>query len=58
MELIVIIIFSALLPVMTITAFIIGYNVNAQKKIFRLPQKKAEPTEDEIMLERIDNARI
>lgn len=49
---------SFLMPVTAITAFVIGYNINAQKKIFRIPKKKPEKTEDEIMLERIDNARI
>ena len=59
MELVAIMILSALLPVMCIASFIVGYNVNAQKKIFRLPsKKKSEPTEDELMLERIDKARV
>ena len=59
MELIIIVILSALLPVMSITSFVIGYNINAQRKIFK-PKKKAEreQTEDEKMLERIDNARV
>lgn len=51
------IVMSALLPVMTITAFVIGYNVNAEKKILRR-KKKEKPTEDEILLKRIDNARV
>ena len=49
---------SFLLPIMTISAFVVGYNVNAQKKILKPKPKKKEKTEDEIMLERIDNARI
>lgn len=50
---------SFLMPICTITAFVIGYNINAQKKILKLkPKKKKEKTEDEIMLERIDNARV
>ena len=57
MVLIAFMVMSALLPVMTITAFIIGYNVNAQKKIFRKP-KKVEPTADQIMLDRIDKAQV
>ena len=59
MELITIIVLAALLPVMSIASFIIGYNVNAQRKIL-VPKKKEERelTEDEKMLERIDNARI
>lgn len=59
MELIAIIVLAALLPIMSIASFIIGYNVNAPKKIFRLPKKaNDEPNEDELMLERIDKARI
>lgn len=57
MELIVIVILSALLPIMTITAFVIGYNCNAPKKILKI-QKKRKPTKDEIMLERIDRATV
>lgn len=58
-EMIAIIVLAALLPVMSISSFLIGYNVNAQKKIF-VPKKKEkrEQTEDEKMLERIDNARV
>ena len=59
MELIAIIVLAALLPIMSITSFIIGFNVNAQKKIFALPKKdRSEPNEDELMLERIDKARV
>ena len=57
MELIIIVILSVLLPIMTITAFVIGYNCNASKKILK-KSKKRIPTEDEIMLERIDKATI
>ena len=59
MELIAIIVLAALLPVMSIASFIIGYNVNAQRKVL-VPKKKEkrELTEDEKMLERIDKARI
>ena len=59
MEIVAIIVLAALLPIMSISSFLIGYNVNAQKKVF-VPKKKEkrEKTEDEIMLERIDNARI
>ena len=50
---------SFLMPICTIGAFVIGYNVNAQKKILKpKPKKKKEKTEDEIILERIDNARV
>lgn len=50
---------SVLLPVMTITAFVIGYNVNAQKKILKpKPKPKEEKSENEIMIERINNARV
>jgi hypothetical protein len=57
---IVLIVMAVLLPIMTINAFIIGYNMNAPKKIRVTPKKKEkhEPTENEKMLERIDNARI
>lgn len=59
MELTAIIVLAALLPIMSIASFIIGYNVNAPKKIFRLPSRaESEPTEDELMLERIDKARV
>ena len=57
MELIIIVILSALLPIFTITAFIIGFNANATKKILKKPKKRV-PTEDEIMLERIDKATV
>lgn len=59
MELIAIIVLAALLPIMSISSFIIGYNVNAPKKVL-VPKKKEkrEQTEDEKMLERIDNARV
>lgn len=57
MELVVIVVLSVLMPIMTITAFIVGYNVNATKKIFHRAKKHA-PTEDEIMLERIDKATV
>ena len=59
MELVAIIVLAALLPIMSISSFLIGYNVNAQKKIFVPKRKeKREQTEDEKMLERIDNARV
>lgn len=61
MELIVIAVLAVLMPIMTIAAFIIGYNMNAPKKIKVAPKKKEkerEMTEDEKMLERIDKARV
>ena len=58
MEFIAIIVLAALLPVMTIAGFIVGYNVNAPRKIMKLPKKKTEPTADEIMLDRIDKATV
>lgn len=59
MELIIITVFAVLMPVMCIASFVIGYNVNAQKKILRpKPKAKTEKTEDEKMLERIDNAKV
>ena len=57
MELIIIAVLAALLPIMTISAFVIGFNCNAPKKILK-KSKKHEPTKDEIMLERIDKATI
>ena len=57
MELIVIIVLACLLPVFSITAFIIGYNVNAQKKIFVKP-KKVKPTPEQELLDRIDKAEV
>ena len=57
MELIIILILSVLLPICTISAFVIGYNCNAPKKILKR-SKKRTPTEDEVMLERIDKATI
>ena len=59
MELIVIILLAILLPIMSIASFVVGYNVNAQKKILKpKPKEKREMSEDEIMLDRIDKARI
>lgn len=51
---------AILMPILVIWAFIIGYNMNAPKKIKVAPKKKEkrEMTEDEKMLERIDNARV
>ena len=57
MELIIIVILAALLPIFTISAFVIGFNCNAPKKILK-KSKKVQPTEDEIMLERIDKASV
>lgn len=48
---IMLVILSALLPILTISAFIIGYNMNTTRKLFK---KKEERT----MLERIDDAKI
>ena len=47
-------------PIMTVSAFIVGYNVNAPKKITmpKLKKEEKQKSEDEIMLERIDKARI
>ena len=44
---------SVALPVMTIAAFIVGYNVNANRKLFVKP-KERPLTEDEKLLKRID----
>lgn len=58
MELIIIAILAGLCPVLTITAFIVGYNINATKKILKLPEKKRALTPDEEMLRRIDSATV
>ena len=57
MELIIIAVLAVMLPIMSVTFFIIGYNINASKRIF-VPHKKRKPTKDEIMLERIDKATV
>ena len=44
---------SLALPVFTIAAFIVGYNVTAQKKLFVKP-KERPLTEDEKLLKKID----
>ena len=52
---------AILMPILVIWAFIIGYNMNAPKKIKVAPkkkEKKREMTEDEKMLKRIDEARV
>ena len=58
MELIVIVVMSALLPIMSILSFLVGYNVNAPRKIFKARPKKRVMTEDEKMLQRIDEATV
>ena len=57
MELAIIAVLAALLPIMTIAAFVIGYNCNAPKKILH-HSKKRKPSKDEIMLDRIDKATV
>lgn len=57
MELIIIAVLAVLMPIMTIAAFVIGYNCNAPKKILK-HSKKRKPTNDELMLERIDKATL
>lgn len=49
---------TVLTPVLCIASFIVGYNINAQKKIFTPQKKKIKPTEGEIMMERIENAQV
>lgn len=49
---------TVLTPVLCIASFIVGYNINAQKKIFTPPKKKIKPTENEMMLERIEKAQV
>lgn len=57
MELIIIAVLALMLPICTITAFVVGYNCNAPKKILK-HSKKRKPTKDELMLERIDKATV
>jgi len=48
-----------MLPVCTITAFVIGYNINADRKLFRKKSKKTEEQkETENILTKIDNATV
>lgn len=47
---------SILLPIMTILGFIVGYNVNAPKKIF-VKAKKPPKTDGELLLEKIDQLK-
>lgn len=47
------IVMSFLMPFLTIAAFVVGYNVNAQKKILKRPEKHEE-TDDEKLLKKID----
>ena len=57
--LVMLIIMSVLTPILCIASFIVGYNVNAPKKIMKIRKKsKEELTEDEKMLQRIDNAKV
>lgn len=49
---------ACLIPIMSILAFIVGFNINAPKKIGIKKKEKKEKTEDEKMLERIENAHI
>ena len=58
MELIVIVVMAVLLPIMSILSFLIGYNVNATKKSFKVKGKKRDLSEDEKMLQRIDEATV
>ena len=58
MELIIIAVLAGICPVLTITAFIVGYNVNATRKILALPKKERTLTPDEEMLKRIDAATV
>ena len=51
-----IIILACALPIMTISAFVIGYNVNATKKILVKAKKQAK-TEDEMLLEKIEKLK-
>lgn len=50
-------ILAVLTPFLTISAFVIGYNVNADRKLFKR-KTKTEKTEREALLEKIDNAKV
>lgn len=49
---------AILTPFLTISAFVIGFNLNASKKILVKKPKTSEKTEEQTMLERIDNAQV
>lgn len=51
-------IMAILTPFLTISAFVIGFNLNAPKKILAKKPKASEKTEEQTMLERIDNAQV
>jgi hypothetical protein len=51
-------IMAILTPFLTISAFVIGFNLNASKKILVKKPKANEKTEEQTMLERIDNAQV
>lgn len=54
-----IIILSVLMPIFTILAFIIGFNINATEgKKIRVRKPKKEPTSEEELLAKIDKAHI
>lgn len=48
---------AMLIPIMSILFFVLGYNMNASKKIVFKP-RKAKKNEVEQLLEKIDNAHI
>ena len=57
-EIYIIICYSLITPILAIISFIVGFNMSGNKKIFTGKPKKTELTEDEIMLERIDSAKV
>lgn len=56
-EFITIAILSLMLPMTSITAFVIGYNINATKKVLQ-PKKRHKPSDEAQLLERIENAQV
>ena len=59
MELIIIAILAVLMPIFTISAFVIGYNMHADRKIrIAKPKKNKALTADEEMLQRIESATV
>ena len=54
-----ILVMAVVTPFLCIASFIIGYNMNASRKIsLPKPKKPHKPTEDEIMLQRIEKATV
>ena len=57
-ELIIIIIYSVITPLLAIYSFILGTKSGSGRPIFPKKTKKEELSEDEKMLKRIDSAKV